>query len=63
MLHIDDCSLNKARKVGGFRTKKKTVNQTVAEFLRHWEQRAIGDLLGTRDFPPNFNLKKLRLDW
>jgi len=59
-LQIDDRLLNRARKVGGFRTKKDTVNQALAEFLRRREQRAIGDLFGTVEFLPDFNHKKLR---
>jgi hypothetical protein len=59
-LQIDDRLLNRARKVGGFRTKKETVNQALAEFLRRREQRAIGDLFGTVDFSPGFDHKKLR---
>jgi Arc/MetJ family transcription regulator len=59
-LQIDDRLLNKARKIGGFRTKKDTVNQALTEFLRRREQRAIGDLFGTVDFSPDFDHKKLR---
>ncbi len=59
-LQIDDRLLNRARKVGGFRTKKETVNQALAEFLRHREQRAIGDLFGTVEFSTDFDHKKLR---
>jgi hypothetical protein len=59
-LQIDDRLLNKARKIGGFRTKKDTVNQALLEFLRHREQRAIVDLFGTVDFLPDFDHKKLR---
>jgi Arc/MetJ family transcription regulator len=59
-LQIDDRLLNRARKVGGFRTKKDTVNVALAEFLRRREQRGIGDLFGTVDFLPDFDHKKLR---
>jgi len=59
-LQIDDRLLNKARKIGGFRTKKDTVNQALLEFLRHREQRAIGDLFGTVDFLADFDHKQLR---
>ncbi len=59
-LQIDDRLLNKALKIGGFKTKKDTVNQALIEFLRRREQRAIGDLFGTVDFLPDFDHKKLR---
>jgi Arc/MetJ family transcription regulator len=59
-LQIDDRLLNRARKAGGFRTKKDTVNQALAEFLRRREQRLIGELFGTVDFAQDFNHKRLR---
>ena len=59
-LQIDDRLLNKARKIGGFRTKKDTVNQALTEFLQRRKQRAIGDLFGTVDFLSDFDHKKLR---
>jgi Arc/MetJ family transcription regulator len=59
-LQIDDHLLNRARKVGGFRTKKETVNEALAEFLRRREQRGITDLFGTVDFTPGFDYKNLR---
>jgi hypothetical protein len=59
-LQIDDRLLNKAQKIGGFKTKKDTVNQALAEFLRRREQREIGSLFGTVDFTPGFDHKSLR---
>jgi hypothetical protein len=59
-LQIDDRLLNKAQKIGGFRTKKDTVNHALAEFLRRREQREIGSLFGTVDFTPGFDHKSLR---
>ncbi len=59
-LQIDDRLLNRAQKIGGFRTKKDTVNQALAEFLRRREQKSIGALFGTVDFLADFDHKKLR---
>lgn len=59
-LQIDQRLLNRAQKIGGFRTKRETVNQALAEFLRHRKQRDIADLFGTVEFAPDFNHKKLR---
>jgi Bacterial antitoxin of type II TA system, VapB len=59
-LQIDDRLLNKAKRMGGFKTKKDTVNQALAEFLRRREQREIGSLFGTVDFSPGFDHKRLR---
>jgi len=59
-LQIDDRLLNRAQKIGGFRTKKDTVNQALTEFLRRREQRGIAGLFGTVEFTPDFDHKKLR---
>jgi hypothetical protein len=61
-LQSDDRLLAKAKRVGGFRSKKDTVNQALAEFLRRREQLAVVDLFGTVDFIPGFDYKKLRSD-
>ena len=59
-LQIDDRLLAKAQKIGGFRTKKETVNQALTEFVRHRAQAEIADLFGTVEFAADFNHKKLR---
>ena len=59
-LQIDDRLLSKAKKVGGFNSKKDTVNMALAEFVRRREQRTIIDLFGTVDLHPDFDHKKLR---
>lgn len=59
-LQIDDRLLAEAQKAGRFRTKKETVNQALAEFLRRREQKSVTDLFGTIDFDPAFDHKKLR---
>jgi Arc/MetJ family transcription regulator len=59
-LQIDDRLLNRALKIGGFRSKKDTVNEALAEFLRRREQRGIAEHFGTVDFWPDFDHKKLR---
>jgi hypothetical protein len=59
-LQIDDRLLTRAKKAGGFKSKKDTVNQALTEFLGRREQYAIADLFGTVDFAPGFDHKKLR---
>ncbi|MCP5531161.1 MAG: type II toxin-antitoxin system VapB family antitoxin [Opitutaceae bacterium] len=59
-LQIDDKLLVKAQRVGQFKTKKDTVNQALADFIRRHEQAAITNLFGTVDFTPGFDHKKLR---
>lgn len=59
-LQIDDKLLVRAQKVGRFKTKKETVNQALADFVRRHEQRSIADLFGTIDFTEGFDHKALR---
>ena len=60
-LQIDDRLLAKAQKLGGFRTKKDTVNQALTEFVRRRGQKDIADLFGTVEFVADFDYKKLRV--
>lgn len=59
-LQLDDRLLAEAQRVGGFRTKKETVNTALAEFIRRREQRQIVNLFGTVDFDPNYSYKAER---
>ena len=59
-LQIDDRLLAKAKRIGGFRSKKDTVNHALGEFVRRREQRDIRGLFGTIDFTPGFDHKMLR---
>jgi Arc/MetJ family transcription regulator len=59
-LQIDDRLLAKAKRIGGFRTKKDAVNEALSEFVRRREQRDVADLFGSVDFEANFDHKKLR---
>ncbi len=59
-LQIDDGLLKKALKLGGFKSKKDTVNRALSEFVNRREQSAIGELFGTLEFVPGFDYKKLR---
>ena len=59
-LQIDDSLLERAKRVGRFRTKKETVNEALAEFVRRREQRKFIELFGTVDFDPQFDHKAAR---
>jgi Arc/MetJ family transcription regulator len=59
-LQIDDSLLAKAQQIGGFRTKKETVNNALKEFVRRRQQKDIATLFGRIDFAPYFDHKKLR---
>lgn len=59
-LDIDDRLLGKAKRVGGFRTKKETVTAALEEFIAHREQRKILRAMGTFDFRNDWDYKKDR---
>lgn len=59
-LQIDDELLAGAQRVGRFKTKKNTVNQALADFVRCQEQRASTELFGTIEFTEGFDHKVLR---
>ncbi len=59
-LKIDDSLLDEARELGGFPTKKETVNSALAEFIQHRKQLELLKLEGTVDFFEDYDPKKLR---
>jgi Arc/MetJ family transcription regulator len=59
-LQIDDQLLLKAKRAGGFKTKRDTVNSALAEYVEKREQQKILSLFGGVDMAPEFNHKKLR---
>jgi Arc/MetJ family transcription regulator len=46
-LHIDETLLIKAVKAGGGKTKRETVNEALAEYIRRREQQQIFEVAGT----------------
>lgn len=59
-LEIDDRLLARAQKAGGHKTKKATVNEALAEYVRHRDQRSVSKLFGTVNFDPAFDYKAER---
>lgn len=59
-LEINDRLLAKARKIGGHKTKKATVNDALAEYIQRREQRDVSRLFGTVVFEPGFDYKAER---
>jgi Arc/MetJ family transcription regulator len=59
-LQIDEKLLNKALKIGGFKTKRVTVNEALLEFVQRREQMKILDLFGNVDYDSSFDYKKQR---
>ena len=59
-LAIDDKLLIKAKRVGGFRTKKETVTVALEELIARREQRKVLRAMGTFDFRRDWDYKKDR---
>lgn len=59
-LAIDDGLLNRAKRAGGFRTKRETVTAALEEMIASREQRKILRAMGTFDFRKGWDHKKDR---
>ena len=59
-LSIDSKLLNEALKIGGFKTKKDTVNQALKEFVQKRKQQEITELFGNFPCDENYNYKQGR---
>jgi len=59
-LAIDDYLLNEARRMGGHRTKKATVNEALKEYIMHLKRLRSLELMGTIDFDPKYDYKAAR---
>jgi Arc/MetJ family transcription regulator len=59
-LAIDDDLLSEALRVGGHQTKRETVNEALAEYVRRRKRRSFVKLFGTIDFRPDWDYKKAR---
>ena len=59
-LAIDDELLEEAKKVGGHRTKRETVNEALLEYIQRRRRRGILDLFGQIDFDRRYDYKRAR---
>ena len=59
-LKIDDQLLDEARKLGGFPSKRATVNSALEEFIQHRKQLELLKLEGSVDFFEGYDHKALR---
>ena len=59
-LAIDEELLNTALKIGGFKTKKDTVNQALKELIQRRKTSDIIDLFGKISYNPDYDYKKAR---
>ncbi len=59
-LAINDQLLELALKIGGFRTKKDTVNAALEEFIRRRKAEDLIDMFGKIEFEADYDYKKMR---
>ena len=59
-LKLDDKLIDKALKLGRFKTKQQAVNSALAEFVHRRERLRILELEGKIEFDPAWNHKKKR---
>jgi Arc/MetJ family transcription regulator len=59
-LAIDDQLLEQARTVGGYRTKRQTVNEALREFIERRQRLELVKLFGKVDYDRKYDYKKER---
>lgn len=59
-LAIDDRLLDEARRIGGRKTKRETVNDALQEFIRRRQRLNLVNVMGTVDYDPAYDYKKER---
>jgi Arc/MetJ family transcription regulator len=59
-LAIDEKLLKEALRLGGFKTKKNTVNEALREYVRRKKQKEILSLFGAVEMDEAYDYKKER---
>jgi hypothetical protein len=59
-LALDDGLIEEAQRIGHHKTKKEAVTAALDEYIRWRKLLRILDYLGTIDFDPNYDYKKMR---
>ena len=59
-LAIDDRLLTKALEIGGYKSKKDTVNAALDEFIKRRKAKELIDIFGTIDYDASYDYKKMR---
>jgi hypothetical protein len=59
-LALDPKLIIEAQKIGGFKTKKETVNTALLEYIQRHKQLEIIELFGSIKYDPEYNYKEGR---
>lgn len=60
-LAINDTLLNAAFELGGYSSKKETVNTALQEFIQRRKSEELMQLFGTIEYDADYDYKKLRV--
>ena len=60
-LAINEELLDTAYKIGGYSTKKETVNTALEEFIKRRKSEDLIKLFGQVEYDPHYSYKKMRL--
>lgn len=60
-LAINDKLLERALRIGGYRTKRETVNQALEEYIQRRKRLQALKHFGSIDFDPRYAYKKARV--
>jgi Arc/MetJ family transcription regulator len=59
-LAIDDRLLTKALEIGGYKSKKDTVNAALDEFIKRRKAKELIDIFDTIEYDASYDYKKMR---
>ncbi|WP_158907793.1 type II toxin-antitoxin system VapB family antitoxin [Rectinema subterraneum] len=59
-LAIDDRLLNEALEIGGYKSKKDTVNAALEEFIKRRKTNDLINIFGTIEYDSSYDYKKMR---
>jgi Arc/MetJ family transcription regulator len=59
-LAIDDRLLNEALEIGGYKSKKDTVNAALDEFIKRRKTNDLINIFGTIEYDSSYDYKKMR---
>jgi len=59
-LGLDDNLIEEALEIGGYKSKKDTVNAALKEFIAHRRRLAVIEAFGTFDFDKDYDYKEER---
>jgi Arc/MetJ family transcription regulator len=59
-LAIDDRLLDQARSIGGYRTKRETVNEALREFIERRQRLELTKLAGQVEYDSKYDYKRER---